>query len=185
MSVPKKTRPDSVLRNFPADRQREIVEFLDGRPAANGVDALPGKSLRECKQWLAEDGLKVSENSLSEFRSWWLLREQALGNERFAAGLMELKRKEGAPEEEVFAFGQEVFARLAIEQEDNLGFVRILRERSREKAVVTLREKFEFDAAKACLKMLPELKVISSDSKLSETEKINAVRLKLFGEVAE
>jgi hypothetical protein len=46
--------------------------------------------------------------------------------------------------------------------------------------VKTDREKFEFDAAKACLKALPALKVISTNKTLSEADKVNAIRQKLF-----
>jgi len=43
------------------------------------------------------------------------------------------------------------------------------------------KNKFEFDAAKAALKCAAELKVISSNKTLSETDKVNAARAKLFG----
>jgi hypothetical protein len=43
------------------------------------------------------------------------------------------------------------------------------------------REKFEFDAAEACLKKLPELKSIASNPKLDQQSKIQAIRQKLFG----
>jgi hypothetical protein len=45
------------------------------------------------------------------------------------------------------------------------------------------REKFEFDAAKACLKKLPSLKAIASDRTMGEPEKLEAIRKHLFGEV--
>lgn len=45
-------------------------------------------------------------------------------------------------------------------------------------------DKFQFDAAKACLKVLPSLKAIASDKGLSELEKVQQIRLKLFGVVA-
>jgi hypothetical protein len=45
------------------------------------------------------------------------------------------------------------------------------------------RQKFEFDAARACLAQLPDLKAISADSALSETDKVDQIRLKLFGAV--
>lgn len=57
------------------------------------------------------------------------------------------------------------------------------REHTRKQIVSLEREKFEFDAAKACLKKLPELKAISTNKELSDEQKIDAVRLKLFGEV--
>jgi hypothetical protein len=43
------------------------------------------------------------------------------------------------------------------------------------------RDKFQFDAATACLKALPALKAISADKKLSESEKTQMFMEKLFG----
>lgn len=43
------------------------------------------------------------------------------------------------------------------------------------------RDKFEFDAAKAALKYAGELKAIKSNKNLSEAEKVDQARLKLFG----
>lgn len=46
---------------------------------------------------------------------------------------------------------------------------------------MTGRDKFEFNAAKACLAKLPELKAISSNRELSEDQKLEQARLALFG----
>jgi len=43
------------------------------------------------------------------------------------------------------------------------------------------RDKFQFDAAKACLAKLPELKAISTNKELSEDQKLEQARLALFG----
>ena len=51
----------------------------------------------------------------------------------------------------------------------------------REKERQDKRDKFEFDAAQAALKHAAELKTISSNSKLTEAEKVNIARAKLFG----
>lgn len=48
-------------------------------------------------------------------------------------------------------------------------------------ALLLDRDKFQFDAAKAALKIWPGIKQISSDKTLSETDKVQAVRQKLFG----
>jgi hypothetical protein len=66
-----------------------------------------------------------------------------------------------------------------------LSFVRIMREQTRKQQAATDREKFEFDATRACLKQLPRLKAIAADSTLSEPDKIDRVRQLLFGELAE
>lgn len=42
-----------------------------------------------------------------------------------------------------------------------------------------------FDAAESCLKHLPEVKRIANNPKLSQREKINAIRRMLFGELPE
>lgn len=52
-----------------------------------------------------------------------------------------------------------------------------------EKSLLLNREKFEFKAAKACLEQLPELKYISTNPQLSDTQKIDQIRLKLFGKI--
>jgi hypothetical protein len=45
----------------------------------------------------------------------------------------------------------------------------------------TARQKFEFDAAKAVLKHMAELKAITSDSDLSEEERTRRIRERVFG----
>ena len=46
-------------------------------------------------------------------------------------------------------------------------------------------DKFQFDAAKACLALLPELKVISQNKGLTEPQKVQQIRLRLFGVLPE
>jgi hypothetical protein len=58
--------------------------------------------------------------------------------------------------------------------------------KQRAQALALQKAKFQFDAAEECLKRLPDLKIISDDSTLSDSEKIEAVRAQLFGsEIAE
>lgn len=45
------------------------------------------------------------------------------------------------------------------------------------------REKFEFDAARAALKCLPQLKALAADKALDEPARLNAARKHLFGVV--
>ncbi|HEX7860811.1 MAG TPA: hypothetical protein VF773_10820, partial [Verrucomicrobiae bacterium] len=47
------------------------------------------------------------------------------------------------------------------------------------------RDKFQFDAAAACLKKLPELKAIASNTKLDHDAKLTQIRMHLFGVVPE
>jgi hypothetical protein len=55
------------------------------------------------------------------------------------------------------------------------------REHTRKQIVALEREKFEFDASKAALKIWPSIRQISSDKAMSESDKVLAVRQKLFG----
>jgi hypothetical protein len=43
------------------------------------------------------------------------------------------------------------------------------------------REKWEFDAADACRKHLPEIQGIEADTSLDDDDKLNRIRLRLFG----
>lgn len=52
-----------------------------------------------------------------------------------------------------------------------------------DKALQLQWEKHEFDAAKACKEKLPELKYISTNPQLTDTQKIDQIRLKLFGKI--
>jgi len=55
------------------------------------------------------------------------------------------------------------------------------RENLQDKRLAFDREKWEFEASEACLKKLPELKVISTNARIPYQEKIRQIRLKLFG----
>lgn len=45
------------------------------------------------------------------------------------------------------------------------------------------KDRFQFDAAKACLKQLPGLRKIAADNSLNETDKLTEARQLLFGEL--
>ncbi len=51
-----------------------------------------------------------------------------------------------------------------------------------EKELALARDKFEFDAAKAALAKLPELRRIAGDRDLDEDQKLQAVRRRMFGQ---
>ena len=50
-----------------------------------------------------------------------------------------------------------------------------------ERRITLDEQKFQFDAAKACLTRLPELKAISTNKELSDDQKLEQARLALFG----
>jgi hypothetical protein len=109
-----KPRCDSVLKTLPPERQREVIELL--------IE----KGMRGTKAHLAEDGLITSLGALSEFYSWWQLREQFKEHGQRADTLMDLLRKE-APElseEKVLEYGNAFFQAQAIETKDAKTFLK-------------------------------------------------------------
>lgn len=186
----KKVRADAVLKNLPEERQGEIFERCRT------------ETLAAVRKWLAQDGIKVSQQTLSEFYSWYALRASLKEAESDTENLLELIRKDAPelPEERLASIGNALFNLRAIKQQDPKLFLAFQtarhraemdrlkfeqRDRQLKQQAESLqleREKFEFDAAKACLAALPELKVIGS-SKADDTTKIEAIRKRLFGQL--
>ncbi len=69
MNPLRKVRPDAVLKNLPLEKQRSIIDYLDG------TDTSKPHSLRRAVVWLKEDGIKTEDTSLGDFRRWFLLRQ--------------------------------------------------------------------------------------------------------------
>lgn len=118
-----KPRCDSVLKTLPPERQREVIELLNE------------KGMKGTKAHLAEDGLTTSVGALSEFYSWWQLRQQFAEYGQRADTLMDLLRKE-APEiseEKVLEYGNAFFQTQAIETKDAKTFLQFASARHRGK----------------------------------------------------
>jgi len=115
MNTPKKPRANSPLRTLPEERQAAIIERLKTG------------SRDEVRKWLAEDGFKTSTGALSEFWSWWHLRQQFQQNQSDVDTLLENLRKQepALSEEKLFAYGQQVFSVLAMKNEDAKDWARI------------------------------------------------------------
>jgi len=188
----RKPNSNAVLKTLPDERQADIADYSREH------------SLAQTVAWLQADGIKTSSGPLSQFLSWYSLRQQFAQDEQTSQTLIEQLKKEipGLTEEQLDELGQRTFSLLSIRRQDLDGFVTVRSARSRaelERAKLKLREqaearlagqaklareKFQFDAAKAALKCAAELKVISA-SKLSQADKVNQARLKLFGELPE
>lgn len=185
MKEDKLIRGDAKLKKLPEDRQREIWEKLNA----------PGETLASVCKWLRADGVSVSRQTLSEFCSWYSLKVTFEETEADTLNFLDHARKEmpDISEEEIARLGNLHFNLQAIKQRDPKLFLKFQTARHRaemdqlkfeqkERELALSRDKFEFDAAKACLAQLPQLKVIAT-SKLSESEKIDAIRRKLFGQL--
>lgn len=193
MSTPKKPRSDSPLRMLPEDRQAEVLAYLEGHSVAETV------------KWLAQDGFKASSGALSEWRSWYLLRQSYKETKSDVETILDNIRRnaeakgETVSEEELFSYGQETFAVLALKGKDAKEWARIQslglegkrisglerRVKVAEEALALAEQKFQFDAATECLKKLPTLRSIATKPGLDQKEKVRQIRLALFGSAPE
>lgn len=177
MSTPKKPRADAVLKTLPRERQLAIAEHLQDH------------KLEETRAWLAADGpkfgfpLKTSKSALSDFLQWYSFREQREKNEATVEALL-LDLKSANPEwtpDQIQTAGQSFFTALALQQQDPQQWLWIQQTNLKREQLSLDKNKFEFDAAKACLAKLPQLKAISTNKELSDDQKLEQARLALFG----
>jgi len=118
-----KARSDSKLKNLPEERQEQIIAWAK-TPKSETCTGGFAYALEQ----LAADGLKVSLRSLSEFYSWWELKQDfsdadTLG--KFAADQMKAFDPANAAKAE--AFGQFIFTGAAVRQKDPATFVAMQR----------------------------------------------------------
>jgi|SRR5581483_5524237 hypothetical protein len=111
MKIERKIRPDAVLDNLPEDRQAQLFAMM--QPPEN-------KSYAAVRKHLAKDGLLVSENLLSKWRSRYALRSACRQDEEDTQTLLEELKQEmpGLSDAQAFSLGQRIFSMLAIKRED-------------------------------------------------------------------
>jgi hypothetical protein len=167
----RKPNSNAVLKTLPDERQSTIAQHARDH------------SLEETVKWLAEDGLATSTGALSNFLSWYSLQQQLSRNASTVETLLAEARKANPSwtPAQIEQAGQSFFSALALEQQDIKTWFLTQQLGIKKEQLRFDQEKFQFDAAKACLKQLPQLKVISTDKTLSETQKVDHIRQKLFG----
>lgn len=184
----RKTRADAVLLNLPEDQQAKLADWL-----------LSGVPYHEAKV-LAEKEFGVSVRSLSSFSEFFsavcaphLLarRRRALGAAGERAQEAEIHSGAAFDAATLDALRQKAYELAESPQTDPRDVKAVMmlllkaRDQDFEREKLTLdRQKFEFDAAKACLEKLPELKAIATDKGLDSQQRIEQVRMKLFGMAA-
>lgn len=180
----RKPRSDATLLNLPDDQQAKLADWL-----------LSGVPYHEAKV-LVEKEFGVVLKSLNPFKFFWasVCVPHLLEKRRRIVSTVEQRAEEAeknpapfdtatldALREKAFELAQSPTASLK-DVKAVLGL--LLKARSEDRADRELefdKQKFEFDAAKAALKAVAELKAIANDKSLSEADKVNAVRRKLFG----
>lgn len=200
----RKVSSTAVLKNLPPERQQQVAEWCAKK---NDVDA-DGRPIPEtgglafARAQLAADGLPVALDTVSQFYKWWRLEEDLeISFEREDQVLAKTGDARKAREA-----GEVLLARLGLAQQnpDLIGLsakisdsrrnLDLLERHGETKAAIAQRtiearekevglaiDKFQWDAAKAALAHLQELRTIAADRALSAPEKVKAVQLKLFG----
>jgi hypothetical protein len=112
----RKPRSDSPLKTLSPERQAELIEKLRSH------------SHTEVRKWLAEThGLKTSVTALSEFWSWWHLRDRLQRREVLINGILDQikTRAPSVSDDDLFSFGQAIFSAEAIEDKDPSSWAQI------------------------------------------------------------
>jgi hypothetical protein len=186
MSTIKKTRADSILGTLPEERQAEIADYARTH------------TIEETRAWLNSDGIKVSAGAFSTWLSSWSLAQRFRSMESQADQFKDWlgKTMPDLSEAELDRRAALMFQFEAVKSSDpetylafatarHKGQMDKLKFDQRERQLILDRERFQFDAAKAAKQHAAEIKLISANSKLSESEKIDAIRARLFGSLPE
>jgi hypothetical protein len=182
--------PLTQLKMLCSDKPQVLEKILKHMNTPR-ADKLYPKSA-EMRQFIGEHfEIQLQRDSqFSSFLQWVRLEETKDERELKISDAINKYRQENpdATDEELLLIGQRMFREISIAEEDPKMWVAVLREEIRkkklglqEREVKLAEEKFQFDASKAALKIWPSIKQISSDKTLSEADKVQAVRQKLFG----
>lgn len=175
MSTDRKPRSDARLKTLPEDRQAEIASLL------------ATKSLLEVRKELLKDGLSTSVGALSEFFSWWRVRESLRRRETRVAGLLEnLKENatEAIPEDKLWEMGQSLFGAMAIAEEDGREWFRTQRLSLARRKLRLEAEKVQVWTAEKFLEWFKDQRAIQiAEGKGSNSEKIAELRRIMFADL--
>jgi hypothetical protein len=155
-----------------SDAQRDAWRSLFGSDTTQAA-------LRQ--QLSAELGIRLKwDSQLTSFRDW--MTEQDLRDKEAEWTELEEQKLQalGLKGEELrAALLEKIKGRAFLTGDHKLGLAAVDRDLKQQQMTLD-REKFEFDAAKACLAKLPDLKAVSDQPKLSPDEKAAAIRQILF-----
>jgi|SRR5581483_2925152 len=179
-----KPRSDAKLLNLPPKVEDQICDWLN-----YGIDGdTKYETVRE--KIYEKFNIRTSVGALYEFYRQ-IAAPRRLAKAAAAAGnLKEEASARGAHFKEASLAvlqqkGFEILAQQHTDPKELVAFFGMILDADRlaiDKQKVELqRDRFEFSAAKAALKHVRELKIISSDKSLNEEAKIEAVRERLFG----
>lgn len=197
-----KVRSDSLLKNLPETRQEQIIEWCDTPKTESCVGGY-----QFAREQLAADGVKVSLRALSDFWSWWNLRQDLK-----ASADVETAMLEANPEavKEARAAGELMFLKLSMVRQDTKAFSAAVtsadtrrnldlqeetgrtraahKERSlaqKDEDLRLAREKFEIETCEKIIQAArdPKTRQIVEDTTLSKAEMIAQLRQTYFADI--
>lgn len=162
------------MKTLPEERQAMIF------------DMLRGKTLAQACAELRADGLNTSAAALSEFFSWYSLKQDFARKQTLAEEFCR-QIKAGDPdisEAKLFEHGQAVFALLALEEKDAKTWKRVQDVRHRRQIIALEREKFQRETAELFLKWSEDRRAqeIVGAGGVSQSEKIERLGQLMFGD---
>lgn len=169
----RKPRSDSQLKTLPEERQSAIIEHMRDHKLADTV------------AWLRDDGLITSAAALSEFFSWYQLRDRLNRNQATVETLLEklAQRDPNIPQDQLFQVGQEMFSALAIEQADPQAWALTQRLNLQRSELHLARQKFQRDTCDLFIKWSADQRARDiAAAPTSNTDKIEALGKLMFGE---
>lgn len=183
----RKPRSDSRLAQLPEDQQAQLADWL-----LSGVPYHRVKALLK-----SEFSVDTSLAALSNFYDTFCSATLIARRQRAVSTADEIAREAESKPGNFDVATINALKQKAFELSINPGadprdvkslFMLVLKARDQELDKQNLKlaqDKFQFDAAKAALAALPELKAIAGERGLSEADKLTAARKALFGELPE
>jgi hypothetical protein len=180
----KKPRADSILLNLPEEQQAQLADWL-----------LSGVPYHQAREMVAKD-FKVEVRSLNAFSKFWqsvcaphLLSRRARAVETADAVAAEAAKTPGRFDQATIdALKQKAFEQAISPGADPKAvraiFSLVLKARDQDldaQQIQLDRDKFEFDAVEKAMEHAEFIKTTKANPKLSQAEKISAIRQRLFG----
>lgn len=170
----RKPRSDSKLKTLPAERQAQIVEWLETPKS----DASPGGIALALEQ-LAADGLKTSAAALSDFYSWWRLQRDFEEAESHAQEFKDLLKGSNLAltTGQLEAAGNLIFTKEALKNRDGKGFqdiqyLRLAQDTAKSRAALEEKKiQLAERRVKVAERKLEQLKGALSDESLTAEQK--------------
>lgn len=170
--IGRKPRADAKLKTLDDEAQETLWSYLRDH------------SIDEALAWLESRGIVTSRGSVSEFYSWFSVRQKLRERANRIQGYLDERktRDPGLSPEELFEMGQREFSLAALADEDAGTWARIQSLSIKEREARLARDEFERKYCESFIKHVTDERAreIAADSQLGHDEKIAALKEYFF-----